>query len=168
MKNLTNHLRSSHLIALNQGQINGLMIPLTAEAFAKHKSLLKHVTGNYCVLIADIGQLYDYATEIPPIAWDIVEMEEKPIIVEYPGIRGINQEMEEIIQLGRIMLVNNELQKPLYNFGKGVLFYYQIPKDFINQNLNEFDYVLTLGNKSSDLMNPKLIKLAMNGEIDFL
>ncbi len=168
MKELTKHLKNNHLIAINQGQTSGLMVPLTNEAFIKHKSLLNKLNGNYCILISDIGQLYDYATEIPPIAWDIVEMEEKPLVVEYPGLRGISAEMSEIIQFAKVMLVNNELQKPLYNYGKGVLCYYQLPENFMNQNLNQFDYVLTLGSKSDNFLDPKSIRLAMNGEIDFL
>lgn len=38
----------------------------------------------FTILIAEIGQLYDYVQKVPEIAWDIVEFAEKPLTVVYP------------------------------------------------------------------------------------
>jgi len=44
---------------------------------------------SYIVLIAEIGQLYDYVKKVPEIAWDIVDFAENPLTVVYPGGKGV-------------------------------------------------------------------------------
>lgn len=43
----------------------------------------------FVVMIAEIGQLYDYVQKVPDIAWDIVEYAEKPLTVIYPKGKNV-------------------------------------------------------------------------------
>ena len=124
---------------------------------------------NACILINEIGQLYDFTREIPEIAWDIVEFENNALVIEYPHF---NENVRKILPNGfkpRIMLVKEHpLYKSLHSFGKGLIFLYHLNPEIIDQNLPSLEYVLNLNSSAFDLFNPKVIQLKMNGEIKFL
>jgi L-threonylcarbamoyladenylate synthase len=60
------------------------------EAVNKILSIKKRPASQpLVVMIAEIGQLYDYVQKVPDIAWDIVEYAEKPLTVIYPKGKNV-------------------------------------------------------------------------------
>lgn len=155
---------------MKTGQQQGIITSLEAPAINKLGQLSPPLSPrDFCILIADIGQLYDYVKAVPDIAWDIVDYEEKALIVKYPEGQKLPPELLMNGQGVRVMLLKNHpLAKPLYNYGKGVLFKHDLSPGFADRNLTHFDYVLNLDESQFNLFTPKTIQLALNGEIKFL
>ncbi|MFN6946458.1 MAG: L-threonylcarbamoyladenylate synthase [Cytophagaceae bacterium] len=60
------------------------------KAVLKLKSIIERPEQDGLVLlIAEIGQLYDYVVKIPEIVWDIIEFSEKPLTIIYPEGRQL-------------------------------------------------------------------------------
>ena len=151
----------------NQYGIISSLEPMALNKLNKLKPILP--PEDFCVLITDIGQLHDYVEQVPEIAWDIVDYEEKALIVKYPKVQNLPPELLMNGQrVGIMLLKNHPLEKPLYNYGKGVLFKYGLSSEIANRNLTHFDYVLNLGESGFNLFTPKTIQLELNGEIKFL
>ena len=163
-------IKDRQLVLVKYNDQHGLISSLDTTALNKLSELNPpYAFEHFCVLISAIGQLHDYVSEIPEIAWDIVGYEEKPLIVKYPKGKNLPEALLTDNQSVRIMLLkNHSLEKPLYNYGKGVLFVYNLPLEIVQQNLTHFDYVLNLDKSQFNLFAPKTIQLALNGEIKFL
>lgn len=170
LKEFRQNIQDNKLILLKSNNQCGIVSSLATQALNKLNKLSPPIAlRDCCVLIANIGQLYDYVEQVPEIAWDIVDFEEKALIVKYPKGRKLPPELLTDDQGVRIMLLKNHpLEKPLYNYGKGVLFKHYLSPEIASQNLTHFDYVLNLGKSQFNLFTPKTIQLKVNGEIKFL
>lgn len=170
LREFIQNIKDHNLVLVKLDNQNGIISSLDPLALNKLSKLPPPLSPkDFCVLIADIGQLYDYVEQVPEIAWDIVDFEEKALIVGYPKGRNLPPELLTKDQGVRIMLLKDHpLERPLYNYGKGVLFQYGLDPEIANQNLTHFDYVLNLGKSQFNLFSPKTIQLKLNGEIKFL
>lgn len=170
LKVFRQNLKDHHLVLVKHEDKYGLLSSLDPAALARFNKLTPPPSlQNFCILIADISQLYNYVVRIPEIAWDIVDFEEKALIIKYPKGKNLPPSLLADGQGVKVMLLKNHpLEKPLYNYGKGVFFTYNLSSEIAEQNLTHFDYVLNLDNSQFNLFTPKTIQLALNGEIKFL
>ena len=170
LREFIQNLKDNNLVLVKLDNRYGVISALAEVALDRLNKLTPLLSPKgFCVLIADIGQLYDYVQQVPEIAWDIVDYEEKALIVAYPKGRNLPPAILTKDQGVRVMLLKNHpLERPLYNYGKGVLLQYGIDPEIAERNLNHFDYVLNLGKSQFNLFSPKTIQLELNGEIKFL
>jgi L-threonylcarbamoyladenylate synthase len=138
---------------------------------ADHKSMI--------ILIADIGQLYDYVHKIPEIAWDMVDFAEKPLTVIYPKGKGVAAELLGEDGSIAIRLVRDEFCKRLISkFRKAIvstsanLSGDPAPARFTEINpavLSQVDYVVNWRQQEASASKPStIVKLGLNGEIKFI
>ncbi len=60
------------------------------KAVARIREIKKNVNANdLIVLIDNPGKLQSYVDEVPDIAWDLIEMTEKPLTIIYPMARNL-------------------------------------------------------------------------------
>lgn len=159
----------------------GLGCDATNEAAVKKIYEIKQRQDNKAliVLIASIDQLWDYAAQIPEIAWDIVEFSEKPVTIIYPkGKRLAPSLLGQDESIG-IRLVKDEfckkviqkLGKPLVSTSANIsgesspaIF------DEISEEIkNSVDYIVDWRRDDKTKKQPSTVmKLEMDGQIKFL
>ncbi|QHT68638.1 Sua5/YciO/YrdC/YwlC family protein [Rhodocytophaga rosea] len=133
------------------------------------------------VMIAEIGQLYDYVQKVPDIAWDIVEYAEKPLTVIYP--KGKNVAPNLLASDGSIAVQLNRdefCQKLIQKCGRAITFtsacQHLQPKpatlpDVEIDIVNAVDHVVNLPvvDKTKNTVRlSTIIRLELNGQIAFL
>ncbi len=170
MKEFRQNIQHNNLVLLKLANRYGLISSLDPVALNKINNFFPlSQLNDFCILIGDIGQLYDYVDQVPQIAWDIVEFEENALIIKYPKGKNLPTALHLPDQGVKIMLLKNHpLEKPLYNYGKGVFFNFNLAAEIVDQNLTHFDYVLNLSQSQFNLFDPKTMQLGLNGEVKFL
>lgn len=131
------------------------------------------------VLIADIGQLWDFVNEIPEIAWDIVEFAERPLTVVYSKAKNLAPKVMAEDGSVAIRLVQDEFCKKLIQRCRKPLIATSANisgkpnpgsfKEIDAAILSKVDYVVNW-RLNEKLNNPpsRIIRLEKNGEIKFL
>ena len=131
------------------------------------------------VLIAEIGQLYQYVSQIPEIAWDIVEFAERPLTIIYPQGKGVSPNMLGEDGSIAVRLTRDEFcVKLIKKFRRGLVSTSAnisgspSPKgyaDIVKEITESVDYIAD-HKRNVALNNPPstIIKLAMDGEIKFI
>ncbi len=167
MKNIREAFDKHQPILVESGKQKGLLIGLDVKSIETLISLGFHpVFEHSCVLIADIGQLYDYVTDIPEIAWDIVEFEEKPLIIEYPKGKNLpDMVLNDKNGVSIMLMKEHPLTRQLYNFRQPVLWWPLNQNELSILDLQHFDYVLNLSKNPFDIFRPKRMKLDLDGEV---
>ena len=131
------------------------------------------------LLINEIGRLYDYVLDIPPVAWDIVEYAEKPLTVVYP--KGKNVAGAILGEDGSIAirLTKDEFCKKLINRFGGAIVSTSAnisgepsPSNYseVAEHVkNKAGYIVNYRREELKMASPStIIKLELNGEIKFL
>ena len=170
MREFKQNIQGNNLVLLKAPNHYGLISSLDPTALKKINGIFPlSMLNDICILIGDIGQLHDYVMQVPEIAWEIVDFEENALIIKYPKGKNLPAELYTSDEGVKIMLLKNHpLEKPLYNYGKGVLFSFNLAKEIVDQNLTHFDYILNLSQSQFNLFNPKTMQLGLNGEVKFL
>ena len=76
----------------------------------------------FTILISKIEQLSEYVTEVPEIAWNLVEFAEKPLTVIYPKGKSLPSNLMGADGSIAIRLVKDEFCKGLiYKFERGIV-----------------------------------------------
>ncbi len=134
---------------------------------------------NMLVLLDNPGKIPSYIKEMPEIAWDLIELSEKPLTIIYSGAKNLAKNL--IAQDGSIGIrITNEsfTQKLLQRFKKPIVSTSanisgsSSPSGFfdIDQRIIEsVDYVV--GWRQNDLSQTQpssIIKLGTNGEINII
>ena len=132
---------------------------------------------SFIVLISEIGQLYDYVTKVPEIAWDLVDFAEEPLTVIYPNAKKLSDEVIAEDRSVGIRLVKEkeclELVKRLKNGllstsanrsgEKSPMSYNEIDQGV----LNEVDYIVS-STSNANRKPSKIIKLELDGEFKII
>jgi L-threonylcarbamoyladenylate synthase len=128
------------------------------------------------VLLDEAGKLARYVAEVPEIAWDILEVTDKPLTIIYPGARNLAESLVAPDGSVGIRIVHDEFcSRLIHLFGKpivstsanisGKLW----PDTFMNIDENlvrDVDYVVRW--RQNDHLKGKpsgIIKLGVNGEV---
>lgn len=84
-------LRSGGIILYPTDTVWGLGCDATDENAVKHIFEIKKRADAKAmlVLIDNPGKLQSYVDEVPDIAWDLIEMAEKPLTIIYPQARNL-------------------------------------------------------------------------------
>lgn len=84
-------LQSGGIILYPTDTIWGIGCDATNEAAVRRVYELKHRTDNKAmlVLLDSAAKLDSYITEVPDIAWSLIEVADKPLTLIYPGARNL-------------------------------------------------------------------------------
>ena len=151
--------------------------PIAVEKIFKIKE--RDPSKGLIVLIDDEKWLNKYVKEVPAIAWDLIEISDKPLSIIYDNARGIAANALATDGSIAIRLCKDEsCKKLIYKFGKPIISTSAnssgdpAPQKFSDINteiLSAVDYVVnwrqheTTTNSASSL-----IKLKLNGEIKII
>lgn len=134
----------------------------------------------FTILIAEIGQLYDYVQKVPDIAWDIVEFAEKPLTVVYPKGKNVASGLLAADGSIAIQLAKDEFcQKLIRKTGRGVVYTsankHKQAKPFtladVEKAIQEgVDHIVSLPYQSAGKKSslPTIFRLELNGQITFI
>lgn len=133
------------------------------------------------VMIAEIGQLYDYVQKVPDIAWDIVEYAEKPLTVIYPKGKNVAPNLLAADGSIAVQLTRDEFcQKLIQRCGRAITFTsaceHLQPKpatlpDVDTHIAAAVDYIVKLpetGKIKQKINLSTIIRLELNGQIAFM
>ncbi len=118
------------------------------------------------VLIAEVGQLTQYVTRVPDVAWDWVEFSEKPLTVIYPN--GKNLAPGALAANGdvAIRLLKDEFSRGLvHRFGRAIL---TAPVGADEAHRSAADGVLSSPAAPKFAPFGPLVRLGVDGEVEFL
>ncbi len=74
------------------------------------------------ILVSDVGMLNRFVKEIPALAWDLIEMSEKPITIIYDSPRGLAKNVLAADGSVGIRIVKDDFcQRMIHKFGKPIV-----------------------------------------------
>jgi L-threonylcarbamoyladenylate synthase len=160
-------IKNQKLVYVQVGSDEGLIGDIRSKKALEAAYEIMKADIDHCILIGEIGQLYDYVLKIPEIAWDIVDFAERPLEVIYP--KGKNVPSEFLNKDGYVKVrleKEGELGGLLNRFGKG-LFFLQISDIENSEDLkNKAAEVVQL--KSPYDLPKRIIRLELDGQIEFI
>ncbi|MBN1145367.1 MAG: threonylcarbamoyl-AMP synthase [Bacteroidales bacterium] len=128
------------------------------------------------VLLDEAGKLDRYVTDVPEIAWDILEVTDKPLTIIYPGARNLAESLVAPDGSVGIRIVQDEFcSKLIHLFGKPIVstsanisgkLWPDTFKNVDESLVNGVDYVVRW--RQDDHLKGKpsgIIKLGVNGEV---
>lgn len=131
------------------------------------------------VLVATDVTIQQYVKEVPEIAWELLEVADKPLTIVYPGAKNLAQNL--IAADGSIAIrvckddfcnaLISRYRKPLvstsanYSGEPTPLFFHEISEELIET----VDYVITYNQENTTKSQPSsVIKLGLGGEIEII
>jgi L-threonylcarbamoyladenylate synthase len=133
------------------------------KALEDAKKLAEINFENQCILMGDIGQLYDYVQKIPEMAWDIMDFAERPLEVVFS--HGKNLPAEFCGKDGEVKLrlvKDGDLGIMLQKFGKSIFFIHD------KENVLSSKVAVSFKSKSTSTLSKRIIRLELDGEIQFI
>ena len=131
------------------------------------------------VLIENENFLNRYVKEVPDVAWDLIDTNDKPMTIVYDGVRGLAPNVIAEDGSAGIRITKDEFCKKLiYKFGKPIISTSAnisdepAPNNFteISENiLKEVDYVVNWRQNEFTKAHPSsIIQVKLNGEIKII
>lgn len=178
IKNTVEILRKGGIILYPTDTIWGIGCDATnPEAVAKiYKIKQREDSKSMIVLIDKVGRIPSYVSEMPDLAWDLVELSDKPLTIIYPNAKNLAKNLVAADGSIGIRVANHEFcSKLIGRFGKPIVStsanisgkafpksFYDIDKEIKDKVdyivSDEFDHPLS--DKPSGI-----IMLGINGEI---
>jgi len=95
IKNALDVLHKGGIILYPTDTIWGIGCDATnAEAVKKvYEIKEREDTKSMLVLIDDVGRIPSYINEMPDIAWDLIELSDKPLTIIFPGAKNLAQNL---------------------------------------------------------------------------
>jgi L-threonylcarbamoyladenylate synthase len=175
------HLRKGDIILYPSDTLWGLGCDARNEKTLDKIINLKQRADNkpFIVLISKIEQLSEYVTEVPEVAWSLVEFAEKPLTVIYPKGKSLPTKLMGTDGSIAIRLVKDEFCKGLvYKFERGIVSTSAnisgqpslIKFDDISPEIiNGVDYILHNPKGENKNTQPsQIVKLGLGGEFEFI
>lgn len=108
-------LRAGGVILYPTDTVWGLGCDATNEKAVKRIFEIKkrEDAKSMLVLIDNPGKLQSYVEDVPDMAWDLVEMTEKPLTIIYPGARNLAQNLIAKDKSIGIRITNDDFSKKL-------------------------------------------------------
>jgi L-threonylcarbamoyladenylate synthase len=123
-------------------------------------SRVKEIAGELefiTVLIDNQGKLQSYVEEVPDMAWDLIEMSEKPLTIIYSGVRNLSQNILTKEKTVGIRVTNEAFSKNLCARFRKPIVAVPVAKGFfasIPDNVKiKADYVVNF--RQTDRVQPK-------------
>jgi L-threonylcarbamoyladenylate synthase len=119
-----NTLKGGKIILYPTDTIWGLGCDAThAEAISRIYALKEREDSkSMIILVSDIAMLNRYVPEVPPPAWDIIELSEKPVTIIYEKVQGISPRAISENGSCAIRVCKDEFcARIIHNFGKPVI-----------------------------------------------
>lgn len=178
IKNSIEILKKGGIILYPTDTIWGIGCDATnPEAVAKiYQIKQREDSKSMLVLIDKVGRIPSYVSEMPELAWDIVELADKPLTIIYPKGKNLAKNLLASDGSIGIRVVNHEFcNKLIYRFGKPIVSTSAnisgepSPKSFYdidNKIKNKVDHIVSkeFDNPLSDKPSG-IIMLGVNGEI---
>ncbi len=174
----TETLKSGGTILYPTDTIWGIGCDATREDAVKKVYAIKKrpEAKSLILLVSDVQMLNRYVDEVPQVAWDLIELSEKPITIIYPKARGIAKNAIAEDGSVAIRLTKDEFcTKLIRKFNKPIVStsanFSDTPAALnfseINHHLvSEIDYVVSFRqNDLSKCQASSIIKLGMNGDV---
>jgi L-threonylcarbamoyladenylate synthase len=128
------------------------------------------------VLIDDPGKLYQYVTQIPEIAWDILETAISPITIIYPDVKNLAASLIADDHSAGIRIVKDrfcqqlirQFKKPIVSTSANISGESapQLFSEISPGIIESVDYVVKYRQDEPTYRKPsEIIKLGMNGEV---
>lgn len=157
-------LKNKELVLITYGEDTGVIGDIKQEDVVRK---VLNITGfgfeDQCILIGEIGSLYDYVQKIPEIAWDIVDFAERPLEVIYPQGKNADKAFLDATGAVKIRLEKEgDMGQILKKFPKGLFFVQvnpHVPEDMIKGPFKL---------KSPLNLSKRIIRLELDGEIKFI
>ncbi|MBC8153880.1 MAG: Sua5/YciO/YrdC/YwlC family protein [Bacteroidetes bacterium] len=163
IRDLTYQLRQGHLIAIaDETGWSVAADPANDTAVRDLLALDRETT----LLIDQVGQLSLYLTNVPEVAWDLVEFAENPLTVVFEGPKNLSPVLLVSASVAIRRALSPDIQRLIGSFGKGLL---TVP--FETATLLDEALAMVAGRFGSapaKLQLPRILKLGVNGEIKFL
>ena len=136
-------------------------------------------TKSMLVLIDSDNRLTQYLKEVPEIAWDLIDVADKPLTIIYPGARNLAKNLIPIDNTIGIRITRDEFSSTLISkFGKPIVSTSanvsgkKSPSNFseINEEIIEgVDYVVNYRQDDYQKHQPSgIIRIGLKGEVDIL
>lgn len=174
-------LKNGGVILYPTDTVWGLGCDATNEAAVAKIYKIKNRTDqkSMLVLIDNANKIPSYINEMPEIAWDLIDLTEKPLTIIYPGAKNLAKNL--IASDGTIGIrVSKEIfnQKLIERFRKPIVSTSanisgeSTPSNFneiSNRVLSEVDYIVKWRQDDYSKSNPSsILKLGINGEIEII
>lgn len=178
IKNTVEILRNGGIILYPTDTIWGIGCDATnPEAVAKiYQIKQREDSKSMIVLIDKVGRIPSYVSEMPDLAWDLVELSDKPLTIIYPNAKNLAKNLIAADGSVGIRVANHEFcSKLIGRFGKPIVSTSanisgkSFPKSFYDidkQIKDKVDHIVSeefdhpLSDKPSGI-----IMLGINGEI---
>lgn len=117
-------LRSGGVIIYNTDTIPGLGCDATSETSAQKIMDIKNrpVNKSFVVLVSSDRMLQNHVAEVPDLAWDLIDLAEKPTTIIYGKAKGLAKTV--IADDGSVairMIKEGPLHQLIHNFGKPIV-----------------------------------------------
>ena len=175
------HLRQGDILLYPSDTLWGLGCDARNEkALDKIIDLKQRIDSELLVvLISKIEQLSEYVIEVPEIAWNLVELAEKPLTVIYPKGKSLPAKLMGADGSIAIRLVKDEFCKGLvYKFERGIIStsanIYRQPSptkfdDISPEIISGVDYILhNPKGENKNMQLSQIVKLGLGGEFEFI
>jgi L-threonylcarbamoyladenylate synthase len=142
----------------------------------RHALKQRPADKNFIVLLSDPARLNLYVEEVPAIAWDLIELNHKPLSIIYSGAKNLAQgvvHVEEKTVAIRIVKENEFCMQLLHRFRKPLVStsanisgksYPRTYKDISPEILKGVDYVVNLPRYQTVSASPSTImKIGTDG-----
>lgn len=181
LRTATEVLKNGGLILYPTDTIWGIGCDATNEkAIEKVYSLKKRQDEKSLLILLDVAdKLPDYVDEVPEIAWNLIEVADKPLTIIYPGARNLAGNLISADGSIGIRIVQDEFCKKLiHRFGKPIVSTSANisgnpwPATFhkIDHNLvKAVDYVVKHRQEDPERGKPSgILKLSVRGEVQVI
>ncbi|MEA5141621.1 L-threonylcarbamoyladenylate synthase [Arcicella rigui] len=175
------HLRKGNTLLYPSDTIWGLGCDSRNEKAVEKLYQLKQRPDNkaFIILISKIEQLSEYVTEVPEIAWNLVEFAEKPLTVIYPNGKNLAPNLLGEDGSIAIRLVKDEFCKGLvYKFERAIVSTSanlsgdvspQKFEDISPKIIENVDYILKNPKGENKNAQPsQIVKLGLGGDFKFI
>jgi L-threonylcarbamoyladenylate synthase len=174
-------LRQGGIMLYPTDTIWGIGCDATHEEAIKRVYEIKqrHDEKSMLVLLDDVEKLPEYVTEIPEIAWDLLDVTDKPLTIIYPGARNLAKSLIaddgsigiRIIRDEFCKKVISRLGKPLVSTSANVsgmpwpANFHKVDKNIVKG----VDYVVKWRQSEEYRGKPSgIIKIGLHGEIQVI
>lgn len=174
-------LKNGGIILYPTDTIWGIGCDATDEdAVAKiYKLKNRSETRSMLVLIDSDNRLTRYLKEVPEIAWDLIDVADKPLTIIYPGARNLAKNLIPIDNTIGIRITRDEFSSTLIRkFGKAIVSTSanvsgkKSPSTFseIDEEIIEgVDYVVNYRQEDYQKHQPSgIIRIGLKGEVEIL
>ena len=135
-------------------------------------------TKNISVLLDDATKIPSYVNQMPEIAWDLIDVTDKPLVIIYPNAKNLAKNLvSDDKSIGIRIIIDNfcnqlirKFKKPMVLTSANILGN-KTPANFseIDETIKDkVDYIVNYNQDAYKFQALQIIKLGLSGEIKIL